>query len=104
MADNNGDDVENSDLEINEIGEVSGELFGNNDSNEEFNDYEMDSTDESDHETDIDTIDDTKWRNNNNLQKNIECLLASLEYRKNCQPTLHTWIILLYSCQIIILK
>ena len=65
MADNNGDDVENSDLEINEIGEVSGELFGNDDSNEEFNDYEMDSTDESDHETDIDTIDDTKWRNNN---------------------------------------
>ena len=38
------------------------------------------------------------------LQKNIECLLASLEYRKNCQPTLHTWITLLYSCQIIILK
>ena len=66
MADNNGDDVENSDLEINEIGEVSGELFGNDDSNEEFNDYEMDSTNESDHhETDIDMIDDTKWRNNN---------------------------------------
>ena len=65
MADNNRDDIENSDLEINEIGEVSGELFGNDDSNEEFNDYEMDSTDESDNETDIDIIDDTKWRNNN---------------------------------------
>ena len=29
MADNNRDDIENSDLEINEIGEISGELFGN---------------------------------------------------------------------------
>ena len=103
MADNNRDNIENSDLEINEIGEVSGELFGNDDSNEEFNVYEMDSTDESDHEMDIDMIDDTKWRNNNRPTEKY-CLLASLEYRKNCQPTLHTWITLLYSCQIIILK
>ena len=50
MAYNSRDDIENSDLEINEIGEVSGKLFGNDDSNEEINDYEMDSTDESDHE------------------------------------------------------
>ena len=72
MADNNRNYIENSDLEINEIGEVSGELFGNDDSNEEFNVYEMDSTDKSDHETDIDMIDDTKWRNNNR-PTNIEC-------------------------------
>ena len=57
MADNNRDDIENSDLEINEIGEVSGELFGKDDSNEEFNDYSMDSTDEIDHEADIDMND-----------------------------------------------
>ena len=90
MADNNKDDIENSDLEINEIGEVSGELFGNDDSNEEFNDYEMDSTEESDHEADIDMIDDTKWRNNNRRTEKYRMFTGKLT--------------LLYSCQMIILK
>ena len=103
MADNNRDHIENSDLEINEIREVSGELFGNDDSNEEFNDYEMDSTEESDHEADIDMIDDTKWRNNKRQTKisNIYWQAWNTE-RTAKQPYIHG--LLCFSGQIIILK